>query len=98
MIRLPFRLGSVHRTTTLSPLFSVVGAEGVPGTAVTAPVPSDDSKDSPKAFVAVNFAMTETEGPKLKGSAPKTDVGMVQLLFASIVESAPLQLVGSSTK
>jgi len=34
---------------------------------------------------------------KLKGAAKKADYGMVQLLFATIVESAPLQFVGSAS-
>ena len=61
--------------------------------AIKAPFPEGDSGDSPIAFVAVIFAKTEAVFGKLKGAAEKTDFGMVQLLFATIVDWVPSQSV-----
>ncbi|MCS5585435.1 MAG: hypothetical protein NZ777_18240 [Pseudomonadales bacterium] len=47
-------------------------------------------------FVAVIFAYTEFVFSKLNGAAEKTDLGIVQLLFATAVELEPSQLVSSS--
>lgn len=71
---------------------------GASGTvAISAQLPTADSGDSPIAFVAVIFAQTEAVFGKLKGAVEKTDFGMVQLLFVTIVDWEPSQLPSSFT-
>ena len=96
MIALPFVAGSVHDTSIFAPFITVVGAAGASGACVKIdPLITSDSADVPAAFVAVSLAKTESARVKLKGPAKKTVFGMLQLLFARIVASEPLQLVSS---
>ena len=47
---------------------------------IIAPLPSDETVESPTVFVAVTLAVTLTESPRLNGEARRVDTGIEQLL------------------
>ena len=53
---------------------------------IIAPLPSDETVESPIVFVAVTLAATLTESPRLKGEDRKLVTGIVQLLADYIDE------------
>ena len=51
-----------------------------------APLPSEDTIESPRLLNAVTLAMTESKAAKLKGPVFTVETGMVQVLAEMMVE------------
>ena len=68
----------------ISSLNKAVGAFGTLG--IVAPFPFVESKELPKEFWAVTFAVTEEAYPKENGDARRTEAGMVHAVVDLTVE------------